>query len=105
VWFKWQVDGKPAEYSDNVARIPHIKESWRIPKGGVVLWASIPLRSLKHVIQNESGLKELRSVIQDTNQHLVTVLPRDRWKGITVRTGKIEVGKKDTEPKDALDKQ
>ncbi|MFC1479092.1 hypothetical protein ACFL6F_00705 [Planctomycetota bacterium] len=104
-WFKWEIDGRPAEYSENVAGIPDISESWLVPPKGTILWASIPLRSLQHVILNESGQKELRSVIQDTNRHIVIIRPSDRWKDMTVGTGKIEVGKKDTEPKDALDKE
>lgn len=105
-WFKWEIDKEPAEYSENVAGIPDIRRVWEVPPEGTILWASIPLRSLKHVIRNESGQRELRSVIQDTDRHVVTIRPSARWKDVTVRQGKLTVGKHtDTEPKDALDKQ
>jgi hypothetical protein len=37
---------------------------------------------------------EVRSVINDTKQHVVTVLPTDRWEfqGIDAKPGKIEIG-------------
>lgn len=58
-----------------------------------VLWATIPLRSLKHVILNESGQKELRSIIQDASRHIIAILPNDRWKDIDVGSGKLEIAK------------
>jgi hypothetical protein len=103
-WFKWEIDGKAAEYSENVAGIA-AREFWLVPRDGTILWASIPLRSLKHVILNESGQRELRSIIQDTSRHVVTIRPSDRWRDMRVGAGKIEVGEKGTEPKDAPDKQ
>jgi len=91
-WFKWEIDKKPAQYSENVAGIPDIRRVWEVPPEGTILWASIPLRSLQHVVRNESGQRELRSVIQDKERHVVTIGPSDRWKDITVRQGTLEVG-------------
>lgn len=92
VWFKWEVDGKQAEYSESVALIRGAKDSWRIPRYGVVLWATIPVRSLKHLIKREQGRSEWRSVIQDTNRHVIVILPNTQWKDLKVRPGKLEVG-------------
>ena len=78
-WFQWEVDGKPAEYLENVAGIANAKESWRIPKGGVVLWASIPIRSLQQISQNAQGQKEWRSAITDKKRHSVTIMPGKQW--------------------------
>ena len=115
-WFKWEVDGKRVEYPENVAGIPNVKESWRIPKGGVVLWASIPLRSLGHVIKNNQGQNEWRSVIRDRNRHSITILPGPQWKQhklsilqavsnvprehpkeLRISSGSIEIGQEHTE--------
>jgi hypothetical protein len=92
VWFKWEVDGKQADYSESVASIFDAKDSWRIPRHGVVLWATIPLRSLKHLIKHEQGRGEWHSVIQDTNRHLIVILPNTQWKNLKVRPGKLEIG-------------
>jgi len=114
-WFQWEVDGKPAAYLENVAVIPNAKESWRIPKGGVVLWASIPIRSLKQLSQNVQGQKEWRSAITDKKRHSVTIMPGKQWqkrylsflnaatnasqeqeKIFKIGSGSIEIGQADT---------
>jgi hypothetical protein len=96
-WFAWEVDGKPAEYLENVAGIPKTRSVWEIPRNGTILWATIPLQSMQHVIQNERGEKELSSVIEDATPHFVRILPGDRWKDIAVSLGTLEVGAKKTE--------
>ena len=96
-WFKWEIDGKPAEYFENVAGIPQNREIRRIPMSQSILWASIPLRALKHDVQTREGRKEDVSVIQDTKQHSVVIRPSSRWKGLEVAEGKLLVGKNDTE--------
>ena len=116
-WFQWEVDGKPVEYLENVAGIPNVKESWRVPKGGVILWATIPLRDLKHRVQNDQRQKEWRSVITDEKRHSITIMPGRQWKEhrrsilqtisnapqenrkeLKVLSGNIEIGQGDTEP-------
>ena len=96
-WFAWEVDGKPAEYSENVAGFPKTRSVWEVPRDGTILWATIPLQSLQHVIENERGGKKLCGVIEDTIPHSVRILPGDRWKGISVSLGTLEVGAKKTE--------
>lgn len=116
-WFQWEVDGKTAEYLENVAMIPSVKESRRIPRGGVILWASIPLRSLEQVTKNDQGQNEWRSVIRDKKPHSITIMPGRQWnerrrsilqtvsnapqeqrKELKVLPGRIEIGREDTEP-------
>ena len=86
-WFKWEVDGKEAHYMENVAMIHAMKESWRIPPRGVVLWATIPLRELTTRTKDAYQI-----AIKDSSRHVVTILPNDRWKELKVTPGKIEVG-------------
>jgi len=114
-WFQWEVDGKPAEYLENIAGNPNAKESWRIPKGGVVLWASIPIRSLQQISQNAQGQKQWRSAITDKKRHSVTIMPGTQWqkrylslldaatnspqaqeKIFKIGSGSIELGQADT---------
>jgi len=114
-WFQWEVDGKPAEYLENVAGIANAKESWRIPKGGVVLWASIPIRSLQQISENAQGQKQWRSAITDKKRHSVTIMPGKQWqkqqrsllnaatnasqeqeKIFKIGSGSIEIGQADT---------
>lgn len=114
-WFKWEVDGKEAEYPENVALISNVKASWRIPKGGVVLWATIPIRALKYATKTE-----LHSAIKDNNRHLITILPGKQWnerkltileaitnspreqrKELKITPGKMEIGQEDTEQTNA----
>ena len=116
-WFQWKVDGEDAQYLENVAGIPSVRESWLIPKDGVVLWASIPIRSLEHRIKNEQGREEWRSVISDKNRHTITIMPGRQWrehrlsllaaigaapkeirKERKIALGWVEIGKEDTEP-------
>lgn len=117
-WFKWEVDGKPAEFSENVAGDRRFgRQSWRIPQGGVILWASIPIRSLQHVIKNDQGQKELRSVVTDKKRHFISIMPGGQWQErkrslldtvsnespkqqtiLKVGSGRIEIGQEDTEP-------
>jgi hypothetical protein len=96
-WFAWEVDGKPAKYLENVAGIPKTRSVWEVPRNGTILWATIPLQSLQHAIQNERREKEVRSVIDDTVPHFIRILPSDRWKDIAVSFGTLEVGAKKTE--------
>jgi len=115
-WFQWEVDGKPAENVENVAGIPNMKESWRIPKSGVVLWATIPLRDLTHLVQNDQGQTEWRSVITDKKRHSITIMPGRQWKehrlslhetisnapqkdqkAFSVSSGNIQIGQGDSE--------
>ncbi len=96
-WFLWTVDGKKARYSVNVAMIPDAVATWRIPPGGVVLWAEIPLRHL--AVRTKSGYD---SAIKDDRHHIITISASDSWKDITVKSGTLEIGEEDTEPKDAL---
>jgi hypothetical protein len=97
-WFKWEVDGKPAEYrEENVAGIPEKRETRWIATNQSIRWASIPLHALKHVVQTDIGQKADTSVIQDTKQHSVVIRPSNRWKNLVVAEGKILVGKNTTE--------
>lgn len=87
-WFDWTVDGKPAKYWENVGGGLDIKEFWRVPPNGVILWASIPLRKLQVETKNE-----LKSAITDKEPHVVTILPSKRWEkeNLQVRLGNITV--------------
>jgi hypothetical protein len=87
-WFDWDVNGKTGKYIENVAGIPGIKESWRIPPGGTILWATIPLRKIE--IRTKDGYE---IGVKDDNRHVVSILPSERWKQMKVASGKIEVGK------------
>lgn len=86
-WFKWTVDGKDAQYVENVAMIPQAKESWRIPPGGTIYWGKVPIRSLEY--KTESGS---RSVIADQGAHTVTITANSRWKELRVKPAKLETG-------------
>jgi hypothetical protein len=116
-WFQWEVDGKPAEYPENVAMIPNAKESWRIPRGGVILWATIPVRSLACLTDNDQGQKESRRAITDNKRHSITIMPGRQWQEgkrslldaisngppeqrtvLKVGSGRVDIGQEDTEP-------
>lgn len=97
-WFDWTVDGKQAKYSENVAGFSRVEESWRVPPRGVILWAAIPLRLLQITTKHE-----LRPAITDRKRHVVRIMPTERWKGLAVAPGQIEVGEKDVEPTGAAE--
>ena len=96
-WFTWEVDGEQAEYLENVAGIPEMRSVWEVPRGGTILWATIPLRSIQHRIRDKTGKKEYRSVIEDFRPRLLRILPSDRWKDITVSPGMWKFEAKKTE--------
>jgi hypothetical protein len=87
-WFDWQIDGMPAKYMENVAGIPAVRESWRIPPDGTILWSTIPLRliEVKAKDRYDSGVK-------DDKRHTIAVLPTELWKTLKVGTGIIDIGK------------
>jgi hypothetical protein len=96
-WFTWEVDGELAEYFENVAGIPDLRSVWEVPRGGTILWASIPLRSIQCMIRDRTGKKEYRSVIDDFKPLLLRILPSARWKDITVNSGMLKIEAKKTE--------
>ncbi len=64
------MDGRKAEYVENVAFIPGVSRAWSIPPGGIVYWAKIPLGGLWIRMQ-----KENRRAITDNLPHTVVILP------------------------------
>ena len=90
-WFLLTVDGKKARYMVNVASIFEAVATWRIPPGGVVLWAEIPLRGLS-VRKNESSYD---SAVKDDKRHVITISASDAWKNITVKSATLEIGRQD----------
>jgi len=88
IWFDWTVDGRAAEYIENVAGIPGHRSSRSIPPGGNVIWAHIPLDRLWNRTQ-----KGMQRAIADNLPHTVVILPSAHywwcWKGITVKPGKL----------------
>ena len=92
-WFDWTVDCRAAEYIENVAGIPGHRASRSIPPGGNVIWAQIPLSGLWSKAQKHS-----QRAITDDLPHTVVILPSDRWKGITVKPGKLIVKQRPNQP-------
>ena len=88
IWFDWAIDGKPAEYWENVGGIPEAKESWRVPPKGVILWGSIPLRELQIKTKDK-----LFPAITDKKPHVVSIRPGEQWKkkDLSVKSGSITV--------------
>ncbi len=85
-WFEWRVDGREAEYVENVAMIPGVRQTWSIPPRGIVYWAKIPLREIWTRTE-----KPNQRAITDNRPHTVVILPSARWEGISVKPGKLTV--------------
>ncbi len=92
-WFAWEVDGEPVEYFENIAGIPGAKSEWIIPRDGTVLWASIPILSIKERSPHleDDGKIVLRSLFEDGSSRSVRILPTGRWGDIEVTPGTLDV--------------
>ena len=85
-WFNWKVNGKDADFCQNVALIPGATVTQRIPPGSEYIWTNILMRDIRVLTSNR-----LQSAFTLGGENTIEVFPGRRWGDIVVAPGTLKL--------------